>query len=193
MRIESSQRRRDDNDGDDGHGGDDGGDDGDGGGGDDDGDQCIHGHRAHRRWNRRSRAGPIRKFQHAENGSRLARRPEGEFVTAVLWARCRGTVQGPFRKIGRSMPAATRSPSLTRRRSVRTSRRVRVVALGRHRRDRIVVFPRIPPHQPGQGIFGKLFQNVTIGPLCGCKISGLELLRGLPRHRAQLLIPIVNP
>ena len=44
--------------------------------------------------------GSVRKFQHAENGSRLARRPEGEFVTAVLWARCRGTVQGPFENAG---------------------------------------------------------------------------------------------
>src|SRR5882724_6095947 len=48
-------------------------------------------------------------------------------------------------------------------------------------------------HRPGQGIFGKLSQDVTIGQLCGWKISSLELLRGLPSHRAQLLLPIADP
>src|SRR5882724_12712453 len=47
-------------------------------------------------------------------------------------------------------------------------------------------------HEPGKRIFGELLQDVTISTLCGRQISGLELLRGLPGHRAQLLIPIAN-
>src|SRR5882724_999842 len=38
-------------------------------------------------------------------------------------------------------------------------------------------------HEPGKRILGKLLQDVTIGTLCGRKISGLELLRGVPGHR----------
>jgi len=47
-------------------------------------------------------------------------------------------------------------------------------------------------HELRQGILGKLVQDVTVGTLCCRKIASLELLRGLPGHRAQLLIPIAD-
>src|SRR3981081_731199 len=48
-------------------------------------------------------------------------------------------------------------------------------------------------HEPGQGIFGELFQDVAVGTLGRRKIASLEFLRSMPGHRAQRLIPIASP
>jgi hypothetical protein len=60
----------------------------------------IHGHRAHRRWNRLSRAGPIRRISTCRKGVPSGEATGGEFVTALLRARCRGTVRLPSRIVG---------------------------------------------------------------------------------------------
>jgi hypothetical protein len=47
-------------------------------------------------------------------------------------------------------------------------------------------------HKLGHGITGKVVKNLAIGALRRRKIASLELLRGLPGHRAKLLIPIAD-
>src|SRR5260221_14347460 len=63
---------------------------------------------------------------------------------------------------------------------------------GQRRQDLIVLSRALRHHELRQGILGKLVQDVTVGTLCCGKIASLELLRGLPGHRAQLLIPIAD-
>jgi hypothetical protein len=48
-------------------------------------------------------------------------------------------------------------------------------------------------HECGHRIAGKVVKDSAIGALGRHKIAGLEFLRGLPSHRAQLLVPIANP
>ena len=47
-------------------------------------------------------------------------------------------------------------------------------------------------HELGHGIARKVVKDGPISALCRRKVASLDVFRGLPGHRAELLVPIAN-